>query len=99
MEEIAVKMQFTEIVDQDEARKVLDEALRHEAELAAARHAYFERACLAFEQQYNLSSDEFLQQFESGALGDAEVYFDWYAVKHGLDLWERRLYILSGVKV
>ncbi len=99
MEEIAVKMQFTEIVDQDKARKVLDEALHHEAELAAARHAYFQRTCLAFEQQYNLSSDAFLQQFESGALGDAEAYFDWYAAKRGLDLWERRLYILSGVTI
>ena len=99
MEEIAVKMQHTESVNRNEARKVLDEALRHETALAAARHAYFERACQAFEEQHQLSTDEFLQQFESGALGDDEVYFDWYAVKRGLDLWKRRLYILSGVTV
>ncbi len=40
-----------------------------------------------------------MRQFESGALGDEAVYFDWYAAKRGLDLWERKLRILSGVTV
>ena len=99
MEEIALKTQFSTVVNWDEVRKVLDSALRHEADLANARRTYFERACRAFEQQYQMSSEEFMQQFESGALGDDAVYFDWYAAKRGLDLWERRFRILSGVKV
>ena len=45
-----------------------------------------------------MSFDEFMRQFESGALGDQAQYFDWYAAKRGLDLWERRYRILSGVK-
>jgi len=99
MEEIALKTQFSTVVNWDEVRKVLDSALRHEADLANARRTYFERACRAFEQQYHMSSEEFMQQFESGTLGDDAVYFDWYAAKRGLDLWERRFRILSGVKV
>ena len=99
MEEIALKTQFSTVVDCDEVRKVLDSALRHEADLANARRTYFERACRAFEQQYQMSSEEFMRQFESGALGDDAVYFDWYAAKRGLDLWERRFRILSEVKV
>lgn len=99
MEEIALKTQFSTVVNWDEVRKVLDSALRHEADLANARRTYFERTCRAFEQQYQMSSQEFMRQFESGALGDDAVYFDWYAAKRGLDLWERRFRILSGVKV
>lgn len=97
MEEITLRTQFSTAVNQ--VRKVLNSALRHEADLAGARRAYFERTCHAFEQQYLMSSEKFMQQFESGALGDDAVYFDWYAAKRGLDLWERRFHILSGVKV
>ncbi len=70
-----------------------------EVNLANARRAHFERACQAFEQRHQMSSEEFMQQFESGALGDGAEYFDWYAAKRGLDLWERRSSILSGVTV
>ncbi len=81
----------TEYVDWDKASLNVD--------LASAQHTYFERACRTFEQQHQMSSEEFMQQFESGALGDEAIYFDWYAAKRGLDLWERRFRILSGVEV
>ena len=32
-----------------------------------------------------MSSDEFMQRFEAGELGDDAVYFNWYAAKRGLD--------------
>lgn len=99
MEEIALRTQISTGVSLDEVRRVLSNALRHEADLAAARRTYFERACRAFEQQHQMSSEEFMRQFESGALGDDAEYFDWYAAKRGLDLWERRFNILSGVEV
>jgi len=99
MEEIALRTRFPIAIKSDEVRRVLDSALRHEADLADARRAYFERACQAFERRYGMSSEEFLRQFESGALGDDADYFDWYAAKRGLDLWERRFRILSGVEV
>jgi hypothetical protein len=99
MEEIALKTQASTEVERNKVREVLDAALRREADLASARHAYFEHMCRAFEQQHHISSDEFMEQFESGALGDDAEYFDWYAAKRGLDLWMRRSRILSGVHV
>jgi len=99
MERIALRTQLSTGVNWDEVRKVLSSALRNEAVLAYARRTYFERACRAFEQQYQMSSEEFMQQFESGTLGDDADYFDWYAAKRGFDLWERRFRILSGVQV
>jgi hypothetical protein len=79
MEEIALKTQASTEVERNKVREVLDAALRREADLASARHAYFEHMCRAFEQQHHISSDEFMEQFESGALGDDAEYFDWYA--------------------
>jgi hypothetical protein len=99
MEEIALGTQISTGVGLDEVRRVLDNALRHEVDLASARCSYFERACRAFEARHQMSSEEFMRLFESGALGDDAEYFDWYAAKRGLDLWERRFRILSGVKV
>ena len=46
-----------------------------------------------------MTSDEFMQQFEAGTLGDDAIYFTWYAAKRGLDIWNHKLLILSGVTV
>jgi hypothetical protein len=96
--EIALTTQMPTI-DKEEVREALQTALRNETEIARARRDSFEHACRAFEQQQQLSSVEFIQRFEAGQLGDEVQYFDWYAAKRGLDIWERRFRILSGVSV
>ena len=85
MEGIALRTQFSTSVDSDEVRQVLSQALRNEVELASMRRNYFELTCRSFEQQYQMSSEEFMHKFESGVLGDDADYFDWYAAKRGLD--------------
>lgn len=96
MVEVAVETKFPSGIDREEARDVLGDALHREAKLAEAKHRYFKHKCQAFEQEYRMSSQEFMQQFESGDLGDDAEYFDWYAAKRGRDLWERRSHILSA---
>jgi len=99
MEEIALKMQFSTEHSSAEIRKVLNYALSQQMKLADTRRVYFARLCQAFEQQHQMTSDDFLQQFESGSLGDDTVYFDWYAAKRGLDLWQQRFHILSEAHI
>ncbi|MCX6027979.1 MAG: hypothetical protein NT169_01600 [Chloroflexi bacterium] len=99
MNGIALRAGFPTAINPDEVRNVVGNALRHETDLARARLTSFERACRTFEKQYRISSDDFMRQFESGALGDEATYFDWYAAKRGLDVWERKLHILAGVSV
>lgn len=82
-----------------EIRDAVDYALRTETEQARIRRDYYKDLCRTFESGHNMSSDEFLMLFEAGELGDDAIYFDWYAAKHGFDLWERRYRILSGVSV
>ena len=99
MEEIALTMQFSTEHSSAEIRKVLNDALLQQTKLADIRRAYFARLCKTFEQQHRITSDDFLQQFESGSLGDEAVYFDWYAAKRGLDLWQHRFHILSEAHI
>lgn len=99
MSEIALKAEFPVAINLDEVRRVVDSALRHEADLAEHRRSYFEQQCSAFEQKHQMTSDEFMERFEAGVLGDDAEYFDWYAAKRGFDLWARRLHILVGIQV
>ena len=48
-------------------------------------HKLYLETCQKFEQKYGMTSDEFLLKFESGELGDAPDYFDWFAAKRGLE--------------
>ena len=73
----------------------LQSALSREVILAPARRKAYERTCQEFETQFKIASDQFLRNFEAGTLGDDLEYFDWYAAKLGLDLWDRRTEILS----
>ena len=96
---IALEAELHGDLNADEVRSVVGAALRRETELARARRDQFARDCGAFEARYRMQSDEFMRRFEAGELGDAADYFDWFAAKRGLDLWERKLGILSAVSV
>ena len=85
--------------DLNDVRAALRAALSREAILARTRRNAYERTCKEFEARFNIASDQFLMDFEAGTLGDDLEYFDWYAAKRGLDLWDRRTEILSGVAV
>ncbi len=96
--DIALKVERPEFAA-SEVREAVKYALHAETEQARVRRDDYQEACRAFESQHHLSSDKFLARFEAGELGDDAAYLDWYAAKRGLDLWERRFRILSGVSV
>jgi len=95
---IAIKIERPGIAV-SEVRDVVSYALRNETEQARTRRDYFAETCRTFETQYNIPSDEFLERFDRGELGDDVYMFDWYAAKRGLDLWERRYQVLREVSV
>jgi hypothetical protein len=96
---IALEADLRGGVNADEVRSVVGAALRREAELARAQRDQFARDCRAFEERYAMGFDEFMRRFEAGESGDAAEYFDWYAAKRGLDVWEHKLRVLSAVSV
>jgi hypothetical protein len=95
---IALRVECSEFAA-SEVHDAVKYALHAEAEQARVRRDYYQDACRTFESQHHLPSDKFLARFEAGELGDDAAYLDWYAAKRGLDLWERRYRILSGVSV
>ncbi len=80
-------------------RDAISYALTSTAVQSQQRFAYYENLCLGFERQFGMTSDKFMEQFESGNLGDDQEYFDWYAAKRGLEIWRERHDILSGISV
>ncbi len=96
---IALESRLDKAINLREIQDTLREALRRERAIADTRRKYFQQLCQTFEKQYNLTSDEFMTRFESGELGDAPDFFDWYAASRGATLWERRFTILTGVEV
>lgn len=80
-------------------RSAVSFALNSAASSARQRLTHYNGICKRFEKKYKMSSAKFMEQFESGKLGDGQEFFDWYAAARGLMLWRERYEILSEVSV
>lgn len=80
-------------------RNAVSFALNSAAANARQRFEHYAALCKQFEKKYKLTSVKFMEQFETGKLGDEQEFFDWYAAARGLMLWRERYEILSGVSV
>jgi len=91
--ELATQSKFPEQVVKD----IVQAALRNEAEMARLRYEQFTKECLAFEQQFQITTEQFLTQYEAGELGDAEEYIDWFASARGRQVWQQKATVLGEV--
>ncbi len=82
-----------------EVSDVIRSALDLDERLAKHKKARYSNLCKDFEMKYRMSSDIFMENFESGKLDDLDDFFDWYAAKKGLDIWNKKLNILSGISL
>lgn len=80
-----------------ETKFVLHEFLRHQMNFINSRYSKFLKECESFEEKFNMSSEVFLEKFESGELGDDEHWFDWFASCRGRDAWSRKYNILRDI--
>lgn len=93
--EVAVRSEYPK----PEVEEAVSQALKSQAVVARLRRDQFQKQCAEFESKYGFSSDEFMQRFEAGELGDDADFFDWFAAKRGFDLWDRRCRILAEAAV
>lgn len=93
--EVAIRSEYPK----PEVEEAISQALKSQSLVARLRRDQFQKLCTGFESKHGLSSDEFMQRFEAGELGDDADYFDWFAAKRGLDLWDRRCRILIEAAV
>lgn len=79
MNAVAEKIHLIERIahDDEHTRQVLDKVIDFLLEKDRKKLARLREELAAFEQQYNMSTAEFQQGFDSGKLGDAPQWFDW----------------------
>lgn len=82
-----------------ELSNVIRSALAFDERIAKYKKIKYTNICTNFEGKYGMDSDAFLKKFESGELDDRNDFFDWFAAKKGLDTWNKKLDILSGISV
>ncbi|WP_410509241.1 hypothetical protein RSJ42_03000 [Methanosarcina hadiensis] len=80
-----------------EVTEVIRAALDQDERAAKYRIEKYSIICKGFEVKYGMGSDLFIEKFEAGKLGDDSEFFDWYAAKKGLDMWDKRLKIISAI--
>ena len=51
----------------------------------------FQRKLKAFEDKYDIETDDFVEKFESGELDDREDFFEWISVHKGREHWKKKI--------
>jgi len=92
---VGIKGDFTP----QEVSEVIRGALEQNQRVAKYKIKKYLEVREDFEKKYGMDSDLFMEKFGSGELGDDDDFFDWYAAKRGLDIWSKKLEIISGIKI
>lgn len=82
-----------------EVSEVIRGALEQNLRVAKYKIKKYLEICEGFEKKYEMNSELFMDKFDSGELGDNDDFFDWYAAKRGLDIWNKKLEIISGIQI
>jgi hypothetical protein len=89
-------MQAT-LVMQLEAVPIVKASLALKRKALAFSLRQYQARLTAFEQQHQLTSEQFARAFEAGELGDAEVWFEWEFVLKAVQETRRQLQLLESV--
>ena len=68
-----------------DADPIIRDALRRELALFETRERWIFSEIADMERKYGMTSSEFLNKFESGAMGDDQDYFVWWSLIRGLE--------------
>ena len=82
-----------------EASEVIRSALALDERITKHKKNRYVNICSAFENQYGMNSDIFMEKFETGKLDDRDDFFDWHSAKKGLENLSKKLQILSGISI
>ena len=80
-----------------EVTEAIRSALEHEKHVARYKIKSYSAICRDFETKFGFSSAELQAKLETPNRNKKSSFFDWYAAKRGLDHWNKRLEILSGI--
>ncbi len=75
---------------------IIVEALQRERALLRVKARILKSRVEDFEKRFNMKSEEFLEKFESGELGDDEEFFLWWSFLQALRGVEERMRIVES---
>jgi hypothetical protein len=75
----------------EEEFSIVKESLRRELTLSEAKVNLIREEIEGFEKRYEMSSEEFVDKFERGELGDDQDYFEWWGLLRGIKKIEERI--------
>lgn len=75
--------------------RTLEKLLAYEAELCQTQLSQLETDLAAFEQQYQLSSDEFYRRFQTGQTDDTMDFVEWASLVQIANNLRHRLKLLT----
>ena len=81
----------SEVID-----RTLDKLLAAEADQALAERRDLEARLSAYEEQFNMSSQEFYRRFRAGELGDEVDFVEWNVFYEMHQAIRQRLDVLTG---
>ncbi len=74
--------------------RTLDKAFAYEADIARQQLGQIQEDLRGFESQYQMSTDEFVRLFHSGATDDRMDYIDWASLAQMADGLNERIHLL-----
>jgi len=83
----------SEVID-----RTLDKLLAAEAKQALAERRDLEARLSAYEEQFNMSSQEFYRRFRSGELGDGVDFVEWSVFYEMYQAIRQRLDVLGAYR-
>ena len=63
-------------------------SLTREKAISSVAIEHLEALIGAYEEKYGWTTEEFIQKFEGGVVGDEEDFFKWYALAQALRDWQ-----------
>jgi hypothetical protein len=90
---------MSEVDVSDGSVDVVRESVSRELEIVERRLKRFRNRLQDFEEEYGMGSEEFLEKFESGELGDDSEWFEWKAVYQSVQRLEDRKQRLEKAEI
>lgn len=76
---------------------IVKESLQRELILSESKVNLLKEEIKGFEKKYEMSSEEFMEKFERGELGDDQNYFEWWGLLRGIKKIEEKIGKIKAV--
>lgn len=92
-------MEMTTIKIHEEAMDIVKSGLAIEENILKMSLEEYKKDLDTFERKYKMSSEEFIQKFESGELGDDAEWFDFLFAYRAYEQVRKKLKLIEEIQI